>query len=716
MGDVVKKVKKENSTNHTLKFEYTVIYKPNEKESTYKHIDDFFKEYSKWYRKLDNMIIGISKKNTEKNYNQSNYFPIIGNDLYDYDKIKSKYKNIETKCSHHEWFGKKNKETGEVEYIDFLEMIEQTPLYNQRKYPWVRLYKRHIGYHVYKNHSKDFGALEYRNSQILDMIIRNSKNHFLPFDCNEYENKKIKLNKKIYGGYKNFEDRSKGKITSEEFKENRLVTICSYGDKSVRGGNSLFNYIDFDEFHVGINRPGKKGGVDFKLQLKPNKNYAKILKQLRPFIKGIVNESQYLNSETNPNNKKIPITITLNKKHVTIVYDIDSIQQYDNVNYKTSNIIASIDINPQNIGLAIIDMNGNTPKILLLREYNFYEISKKTKTKNKLASYSPEQIKLNNKFSNSLYEINKNMVNIMSGYGVTSLYMEDLDNIFKTKNSKGGAVGNFKDSDNLNNYEKKSLNSVVNNSPTKKILSNIKIRANKRGIKTYYINPNYTSFIGNAIYNYTDAVNASIFIGLTGYWTKVFEKLNPNIEQYDNWGDKVDGYDENGLKNKYYMWTPNLNSVSLKPKYHKYIGLTHDKGFTAWVAFYNSVQKNSYKPECPECKKYKDSGGCWSHRNEYRVKLSDPDIEKYHKFELHGDSKRPTGVFVYEFINHSKKFPTINSGFIIGNKKRSKIIKVEENTTPLIDSDSNQQNLNIGIRETLDLQLPSSENIDKILL
>ena len=48
-------------------------------------------------------------------------------------------------------------------------------------------------------------------------------------------------------------------------------------------------------------------------------------------------------------------------------------------------------------------------------------------------------------------------------------------------------------------------------------INNLTKRLNILGIKLYSVNPAYSSFIGNLMYDYTDAVNASIEIGRRGF-------------------------------------------------------------------------------------------------------------------------------------------------------------------------------------------------------
>ena len=70
------------------------------------------------------------------------------------------------------------------------------------------------------------------------------------------------------------------------------------------------------------------------------------------------------------------------------------------------------------------------------------------------------------------------------------------------------------------------------------IIGNLRKRLNILNINLYSVNPAYSSFIGNLIHDYTDAVNASIEIARRGYEYRLKKNNNgfyPNLLVKHQW-------------------------------------------------------------------------------------------------------------------------------------------------------------------------------------
>ena len=291
--------------------------------------------------------------------------------------------------------------------------------------------------------------------------------------CGIIEGKSI-LNKNgddkvIFGGKHNFLNRTKNKISGDFLKYKRLLPLTIFGEKSQKG-NRKFK-LDILNNNQIIYKLNKK--EHFILEL-PN---------LRNNFKKKLSNLQLLNE-----NVGLTYQIKLTDKYIYFSFEeikIDKVLDDD--------IYMGIDLNPEFIGLSI--KKGDD--ILHTECFNLSKIIEKFKKLNK-SNNSSEMKYLNNKLNHEILEISKKISEISLKNKCKFIFIEDL----KFKNEKNH----------------KSFNRLTKNLWKRNIfIDNLEKRCVLNGQKIYKINPVYTSFIGNCIYEYVDPINASLEIGRRGF-------------------------------------------------------------------------------------------------------------------------------------------------------------------------------------------------------
>ena len=281
-----------------------------------------------------------------------------------------------------------------------------------------------------------------------------------------YEKDKITDHKSIFGGKQNFIQRLKGKITKEEFHEKRLVNLYIQGETTFKGNR----YFTLDILNNKIIFKYDRNN-HYELNINPSKN------QLKQLIK-----LQELCAEN-----KSKFTITLDDKFINISFDEI---KHEVINLKLDRYIG-IDLNLTNISISVCD---DKHSVIDTYSFEFGEIINRIK-KVKKSSDSVENKYLNNKLNHEILDISKRISDISKHYKCKFIFIEDLD--FK---------GNTYNNRLLKNLWKRNI-----------FIQNLEKRCVINGQKLYKINPAYSSFIGNCMYDYVDPVNASIEIGRRGY-------------------------------------------------------------------------------------------------------------------------------------------------------------------------------------------------------
>lgn len=289
------------------------------------------------------------------------------------------------------------------------------------------------------------------------------------------------------------------------YKGNRLLPINYIGSLNDKNSNRYFIF-DFINNTI-IYKPNSNNKINIKYKVKTN--YKNILKKLQE-----VKDS-----------KLLPISVRLTTNYVTITFDNSLLTDYNFKQkelYSELNLVpkedkllrkeitkkyfreqeqrmfkdkiidryCAIDLNPEYIGLCIIDKTNF--KIIHKQTFDLSELMKKSNksSNDNLSKY------INNKRKYEIGRIYKSIFNTIKHYKVSHFVIEDL---------------NFKDKNINDNY--KEFNRKVKN--TWKLnfqLDLIKKHCTNNGVKLIEINPVYSSFIGNILYNDYDPVNSSIEI------------------------------------------------------------------------------------------------------------------------------------------------------------------------------------------------------------
>lgn len=299
-----------------------------------------------------------------------------------------------------------------------------------------------------------------------------------------------------------------------EYKNKRILSINYVGSLNDPNSNRYFNF-DFINNEI-IYKPNRN--IKIRINYKVSNKYKKYLLKLHAI----------------KDNKILPISIKLDREYIVITFDELILNNYsfDYKNYyceiknktneekkqlfikykkeqekimlkdKLENRYASIDLNPEFIGVSILDkLKDDSIKIVDKFSYQLTDLLKKS---NK-SSDNNDSIYLNNKRKYEIGKIYFDLFKIIKHYKCGHFVMEDLN--FKLKNYNNNSKEANRKTKNIWNLEfQKNL---------------INKHCNENGIIKIEINPVYSSFIGNLIYNYFDPVNASIEIGRRGIFKYV---------------------------------------------------------------------------------------------------------------------------------------------------------------------------------------------------
>ena len=279
---------------------------------------------------------------------------------------------------------------------------------------------------------------------------------------------KNKAKKVIFGGKLNFLKRIQNKISKEEYKEKRLMSICSVGE-SPKKGNRKFSF-DIIENNKIIFKPFQGKKIELLLP-KLRKNYKKQLFQLQNQIE----------------QKLQPVMIKLDKKFIYI-----SFEEFKEKVILNESCYAGIDQNPNFISLSIFK---NQERI---KSYT-WKLNNLTKKSGESSSHKDSKY-LHNKLNFELIQISKKISLILKVNNCKFLFLEEL----KFKNRNTGIGKNFN----------RLVNSIWKRN---KFIGNLEKRCSIFGIKVFKINAAYSSFIGNLIYQLPDPISASCEIARRGY-------------------------------------------------------------------------------------------------------------------------------------------------------------------------------------------------------
>ena len=325
--------------------------------------------------------------------------------------------------------------------------------------------------------------------------------------------------------------------------------ICIQGEQ-LHKGNRLFTF-NFDKNTIIF----KKNRIEHKeIVFKPlKKNLKNELAQLQELI----------------NSNKIAVTVKLTDKYAWVTYDETLIRQEKYKSLKENRILG-IDMNPNYIGLSVIEFNNNDKfKILHKQVFDLTQltVSSGKASDNKKSKYLTNKLKYET--IAIVHEIDK-LVNVWKCKAVS---IEDLS--IKLKDQKKG----------------KRLNKLCNNKWERNLFTNkLKMLANIHRYDIVEINPAYSSIVGNIAYgneNTPDMVAASIEIARRAY--KKFEKgwfypkfniqfLNEQWKQtlgsVENWKELFQQIKKSGMKYRFqlvdYVNNAVFSKIYIKSKWKAY--------------------------------------------------------------------------------------------------------------------------------------------------
>jgi IS605 OrfB family transposase len=186
-------------------------------------------------------------------------------------------------------------------------------------------------------------------------------------------------------------------------------------------------------------------------------------------------------------------------------------QEQRQLKNKVSNRCMSVDLNPQHEGYSICDYVGDTQVIIEKGSFDLTRLGAKLK----LNSKDEKQKYQNNKRKYEICNIWKQIFKLAKHFKVAFFVIEDL---------------NFKPE--VDNKKANEGNRQTKNIWHRDLSINLITKyTNQLGIKLIEVNPCYTSFIGNIIYNYFDPTNAALEINRRGFFKFIKgSKLYPEFD------------------------------------------------------------------------------------------------------------------------------------------------------------------------------------------
>ena len=312
----------------------------------------------------------------------------------------------------------------------------------------------------------------------VNQLFKGKLNSWL-LQCAIKEGKAIQersCNKKVIFGGKSLYKRYLRKfIDKEEFNKQRQLPISSQG-QMLRKGNRMFDF-HFDNQSL-VFKISKEKHIDIQL----GHIHRKLQKELNK-----LNELCY--------DKKATVSIKLNNEYIWITYDEKLLCDSMKFNGLKDNRVLGIDMNPNYIGLSVIEFDKEDKfKILHKQVFDLKELTDTNTSTNK-RQY--EVIKICHTISN-----------LMNYWKCKKLSIEEL-NIQSSDKGQG-----------------KTFNRLCNNVWDRTLITNkLTMLSNIYGYELVKVNPVYSSFIGNLVYGddmTPDMVAASIEIARRGH--KKYEK------------------------------------------------------------------------------------------------------------------------------------------------------------------------------------------------
>ena len=355
------------------------------------------------------------------------------------------------------------------------EMIKQ---YNHILKSAIKLLQKDLSQKAIYSQLCNHNNINYLNSRLILIAIGEAKS--ILDSAIELKKRQDRTNNnltykdiKIVVKKSNFIKRLKGKLTKEEFLLNKHLPINFEGEKLQKGNRNIGFNIANNQIYI---KQGAKQSKRIYLQL--------------PILRG-KHKQALLQLEYLANNYLAPTSVKLDLNYVYFVYSETLIKKSNQI----ENRIMGIDLNPNFIGLSIVEYKSKTQNIIHTK---LIDLSELNKNKNR------------NKVNHELIEICKSIEKIARHFKVSCVFSEDLRTL-TPKNHKKGI----------------KYNQLINNTWNRRlVINNIYKRCFLNGITFHIVNPKFSSYIGNLQHEYHDAVNASIEIGRRGYELKIKKNAN----------------------------------------------------------------------------------------------------------------------------------------------------------------------------------------------
>ena len=288
----------------------------------------------------------------------------------------------------------------------------------------------------------------------------------------------------VFGGKFNLKQYLKGLITKEQFKRFRTMPVDIVGE-STNYGNRLitFNLIN----RLVTYKPSRSDHTDIK--------FSSVKKKLAQELAKV----QELTEQ-----KKMPVTVKFTDKHLFLIYDETLIY---NEAYKglKNNRVLGIDMNPNYIGVSVIEFNKNNEFKVLHKEV--FDLTALTKPSGESSQHTKSKY-YTNKLKHETLAIAHKINKLVDYWKCSKLAIEDLS---------------IKPSD---KQKDKTFNRLTNNKWERHLFVNkLKMLAGIHKYELVEVNPAYSSIVGNFAYgspNTPDMVAASIEIARRAY--NKFEK------------------------------------------------------------------------------------------------------------------------------------------------------------------------------------------------
>ena len=325
--------------------------------------------------------------------------------------------------------------------------------------------------------------------------------------------KKDEFPKKFYFG--DIKRRSKNLISYEEYKQSRNLGFFSEGENGCAKGNRLFK-INLQNNSV-IYKRCRNEHIILKIKEKLSDKRKRILENL------------YLTME----NKVSPVSFRVKDDNLYISYDESIVEQYKRFKGLKQNRILGVDLNPNYIGLSILEFNDSDKfKIIHKQVFDVSKLNENGST---------------NKVKFEIQQIDNDILKLCKHYKVGKLVVEDLK--FKKDNR----------------FWSKKLNKLCKNKfRYSTIKQHLQTLCNVHGVEFIEINACYSSFIGNFCYGSIEAADmiaASIEIARRAYKKFNKEWFYPPLIDGERIKEVLGNQWKKELKLAYNSWKTFFNQI-----------------------------------------------------------------------------------------------------------------------------------------------------------